>query len=325
MAEERVLVTGGAGSIGSFVCEHLIARGCRVTALDNGPSRKVEHLFDSGRFSFVQDSVLVREAVDRLVERADIVVHLAAIADPKRYVNEPLNVLNVNLKGSLHLLDACSRGGKRFVFASTSEVCGKNPAVPWTEEADRVLGPPSINRWCYSTGKALIEHYCHAYGQQEGLPFVIMRFFNVYGPRCDDLGQGRVIPIFLERFLAGRPVLVHGSGSQTRCFTFIEDTAAAVTELSLNPAALGRAFNIGSQVETSILELAEAMKRVGGFDSPIEFKPHLEVFGSSYEDIPRRIPDVSRIKEAIGWEATTTLEEGLRQTIDHYRPSRGGA
>jgi UDP-glucose 4-epimerase len=319
MASQRVLVTGGAGSIGSFVCEHLIARGCAVTALDNGPSRKVEHLFESGRFKFVQDSVLVKEMVDRLVDRADVVVHLAAIADPKRYVNEPLNVLNVNLKGSLHLLDACARGGKRFVFASTSEVCGKNPAVPWTEEADRVLGPPSINRWCYSTGKALIEHYCHAYGQQESLPFVIMRFFNVYGPRCDDLGQGRVIPIFLERFLRGQKVVVHGDGSQTRCFTFIEDTAAAVTELSLNPEALGQCFNIGSELETSILELAETMKRVGGFDNQIEFKPHLEVFGSSYEDIPRRIPEVSRIRETIGWQATTPLEEGLRQTIDFYR------
>jgi UDP-glucose 4-epimerase len=313
------LVTGGAGSIGSYVCEHLIARGHQVTALDNGPSLKVEHLFESGRFKFVQDSVLIKEVVERLVDQADVVIHLAAIADPKRYVNEPLNVLNVNLKGSLGLLDHCSRQGKRFVFASTSEVLGKNPNVPWKEDADRLLGPPSINRWCYSTGKALIEHYCYAYGQQENLPFVIMRFFNVYGPRCDDLGQGRVIPIFLEKFLKGQPVVVHGDGQQTRCFTYIEDTANAVVELALSDKALGLCFNIGSDRETSILELAQTMKTVGGFQNELIHQTHLEVFGKSYEDIPRRIPNVDRIKEVIGWQATTTLEDGLKQTIDFYR------
>lgn len=315
----RVLVTGGAGSIGSYICEVLVQRGHEVVALDNGPSRKVEHLFDSGRFKFVQDSVLSREVVEHLVNQSDIVIHLAAIADPKRYVTEPLNVLNVNLKGTLLLLEAAARGRKKFVFASTSEVLGRNPDVPWDEEADRVLGPPSINRWCYSTGKALVEHYLYAYGQQEDLPFVIMRFFNVYGPRCDDLGQGRVIPIFLERFLSGEPVVIHGDGQQTRCFTFIEDTAQAVVELSLNDAALGQCFNVGSDVETSILELAQTMKRVGGFDNELIFKPHLEVFGPSYEDIPRRIPKVERIAKVIGWKATTPLEEGLGRTIEFYR------
>ncbi len=316
---KSVLVTGGAGSIGSYVCEYLVQRGLRVLALDNGPSLKVEHLFESGRFRFIQDSVLNHEMVGRLVDQADIVIHLAAIADPKRYVTEPLNVLNVNLKGSLYLLDRCAAGGKRFVFASTSEVCGRNPQVPWGEDADRVLGPPSINRWCYSTGKALIEHYCYAYGQQENLPFVIMRFFNVYGPRCDDLGQGRVIPIFLEKFLKGEPLVVHGDGSQTRCFTYIEDTATAVVDLALSEAAQGMCFNVGSDRECSILELAQTMKKVGGFANELVFKPHLEVFGKSYEDIPRRIPKITRIKEVIGWEATTPLEEGLKKTIDFYR------
>ncbi len=316
---KKVLVTGGAGSIGSYVCEYLIARGHFVTVLDNATSRKVEHLFDTGRFKFVQDSILVREVVERLVDQNDIVIHLAAIADPKRYVTEPLNVLNVNLKGSLLILDACAHGRKKFVFASTSEVLGRNPKVPWNEEADRVLGPPSINRWCYSTGKALIEHYCHAYGQQEKLPFVIMRFFNVYGPRCDDLGQGRVIPIFLEKFLGGQPVVIHGDGRQTRCFTFIEDASEAVVELSLNDAALGQCFNVGSDRETSILALAETMKRVGGFDNQLVHKPHVEVFGKSYEDIPRRVPDVGRIRQVIGWQATTELEDGLKRTIDFYR------
>lgn len=316
---QSFLVTGGAGSIGSYVCEYLIQRGHQVTTLDNGPSHKVEHLFDSGRFKFVQDSVLNRDVVDRLVDQADTIIHLAAIADPKRYVNEPLNVLNVNLRGSLGLLDRCAHQGKKFVFASTSEVLGKNPNVPWKEDADRLLGPPSINRWCYSTGKALIEHYLYAYGQQENLPFVIMRFFNVYGPRCDDLGQGRVIPIFLEKFLKGQPLVIHGDGSQTRCFTFIEDTAEAVVELSINEKAKGLCFNIGSDRETSILELAQTMKQVGGFGNDLVFKPHLEVFGKSYEDIPRRIPDVTRIKEVIGWQATTSLEDGLKRTIDFYR------
>lgn len=314
-----VLVTGGAGSIGSYVCEYLIDGGHQVVALDTGSSRKVEHLFDSGRFKFVQDSVLDEQRVDALVDKVDVVIHLAAIADPKRYVTEPLNVLNVNLKGSLHLLERCSMRGVKFVFASTSEVLGRNPNIPWNEEADRVLGPPNINRWCYSTGKALVEHFCYAHGQQENLPFVIMRFFNVYGPRCDDLGQGRVIPIFLEKFLKGEEVIIHGDGAQTRCFTFIEDSAQAVVELSLNDAALGMCFNVGADRETSILELAQTMKTVGEFDNELVFKPHAEVFGPSYEDIPRRVPDVSRIKKVIGWQATTPLEEGLKKTIDFYR------
>jgi len=316
---QQFLVTGGAGSIGSYVCEYLIDRGHEVVALDNGSSRKVEHLFDSGRFKFVQESILLPEVVERLVERCDVVIHLAAIADPKRYVTEPLNVLNVNLKGSLLLLEHCAGKGKKFVFASTSEVCGRNPRIPWNEEADRVLGPPHINRWCYSTGKALIEHYCYAYGQQEGLSFVIMRFFNVYGPRCDDLGQGRVIPIFLEKFLGDQPVVIHGDGRQTRCFTFIEDVAEAVVNLSLSPKTLGLCFNVGSNRETSILTLAETMKKVGGFKNELVFKPHQEVFGTSYEDIPRRVPDVSRIKNVIGWQAVTDLEDGLKKTIDFYR------
>ncbi len=319
----KVLVTGGAGSIGSYVCEYLIGRGMEVVALDNGTSRKVEHLFDSGRFRFVQDSILNREVLEPLVARADIVIHLAAIADPKRYVTEPLNVLNVNVKGSIFLLEACSRHRTKIVFASTSEVPGRNPKVPWDEEADRVLGPPSINRWCYSTGKALIEHYLYAYGQQEGLPFVIMRFFNVYGPRCDDLGQGRVIPIFLEKLLKGEPLVIHGDGSQTRCFTYIEDAAQAVVALALEPKAEGQCFNVGSDRETSILELAKLMLKVGGFTNPIVFKPHKEIFGPSYEDIPRRIPDVRRIYKVIGWQATTPLEEGLKKTIDYYRKAVG--
>lgn len=316
---QHVLVTGGAGSIGSYVCEYLVGRGCHVTALDNGSSRKVEHLFDTGRFKFVQDSVMNKQATARLVQANDIVIHLAAIADPKRYVAEPLNVLNVNVKGSLSLLEQCAAHGRKVVFASTSEVPGRNPKLPFDEEADRVLGPPSINRWCYSTGKALIEHFLYAYGQQEDLPFVIMRFFNVYGPRCDDLGQGRVIPIFLERLFSGQPLVIHGDGQQTRCFTFIEDAAEAVVELSLNPAAVGRCFNIGSDMETTIRELAELMIEEGEFGNGLEFKPHLEVFGPSYEDISRRVPDVRRIKEAIGWEAATPLREGLKKTIDFYR------
>jgi UDP-glucose 4-epimerase len=321
----RFLVTGGAGSIGSFVSEHLCRAGHQVIVLDNSKSLKIEHLFDTGRLQFVQDSVLNRDVVGRLVDRVDVVIHLAAIADPKRYVVEPLNVLHVNLGGSLILLDFCARQGRKFLFASTSEICGKNEAVPWTEDADRVLGSTRINRWCYSTAKAAVEHYCFAYHQQEGLPFVVMRFFNVYGPRCDDLGQGRVIPIFLERFLRGLPVTVHGDGRQTRAFTYIEDTARAVVALALEDQAANQVYNVGSAVETSILELAQTMKRVGGFDSPIEFQPHVEVFGESYEDIPRRIPDVSRLEAAIGWRAETDLETGLSRTIDYYRSgaSRG--
>src|SRR6185295_4997712 len=176
---------------------------------------------------------------------------------------------------------------RKVAFASTSEVYGKNPRVPWKEDDDRVLGSTQINRWCYGTAKAAAEHYCFAYNQQEGMPFVCYRFFNAYGPRLDDLGSGRVLPIFLKQCLHDEPITIHGDGKQTRSFVYVDDAADCVVRAMFSKEAEGQVINIGSSQELTMLQLAEKVVEVGGFKSKVTFVPHREVFGPSYEDVPR--------------------------------------
>lgn len=316
---KNILITGGAGFIGSYLCERLLERGNKVTALDMADGSKIEHLMGEKNFQFIQGSVLDKDLMGREIKKADIVFHFAAIADPKRYVQEPLTVLEIDLQATLNILKMASANKAKVIFASTSEVYGRNPRIPWKEDDERVLGSTAINRWCYSTSKAAAEHYLYAYNQQEGLDFVIVRFFNVFGPRLDDLGSGRVIPIFLKQFLTGEPVTIHGDGSQTRTFVYVEDAVDAVLKLAFSKKAELQVFNIGSDKEVSMLELAKIIKKVGGFKSPFEFISHKKVFGDKYEDIPRRVPDVSKIKKIVGWQAVTSMEEGLKKTIRYYR------
>ncbi len=314
-----ILVTGGAGFLGSFICEKLLAMGHQVVAYDMSNGEKIEHLIDKPGFRFVQDSILNFSSMEREIDRADIVVHFAAIADPKRYVQEPLVTMEIDLQGALNVFKLASKKKAKVCFASTSEIYGKNPAIPWKEDAERVLGSTHINRWCYGTAKAAAEHYCYAYAHQEGMPFVIYRFFNVYGPRLDDLGSGRVLPIFLKQCLHDEPITIHGDGLQTRTLVYIEDAVDCVVRAIFNEKAVGQAFNIGTSQELSMKDLALKLKEVGGFKSEIVYVPHKEVFGASYEDVPRRVPDVSKAKKLLGWEATTTLEEGLKKTIAYYK------
>jgi UDP-glucose 4-epimerase len=316
---QNILITGGGGFLGSYLCENLLKRKKRVVALDMADGSKIEHLMDKKNFQFIQGSVLDKELMEREVQKADVIFHFAAIADPKRYVQEPLTVLEIDLQATLNILKMASKNKTKVIFASTSEIYGRNPNVPWRENDDRILGSTHINRWCYSTAKSAAEHYLYAYNQEEGLPFVIVRFFNVYGPRLDDLGSGRVIPIFLKQFLMNEPITIHGNGKQTRTFVYAEDATEAIIKVAFAKCAEGQAFNIGSNREISILELAKLMKRIGSFSSPIKFVPHKKVFGSKYEDIPRRVPDVSKIKKVVGWQAVTSLEEGLKKTIAYYR------
>lgn len=316
---QRMLVTGGAGFVGSHLCEQLLEQGYQVSALDTGPAEKVEHLLAHPNFELISGSVLDPELVDRLVDSSDMVFHLAAIADPRRYGREPLRVLDLNIKGTLNVLDSCSRRSTKVVYTSTSEIYGRNPKVPWKEDDDRVLGATGVNRWCYSSSKAVCEHYCFAYRQERAVPFVIVRLFNAYGPRIDAVGAGRVIPIFLGQYLSGESVTIHGDGTQTRCFTYVADVVEGMILAAFAKQAEGEVFNLGTSTETTIRELAEAIREVGGFDSETVYLPHSSLYGDSYEDIPRRVPDIAKAKRILGWEPKTSLRDGLVETIKYFR------
>ncbi len=318
----HILITGGGGFLGSYISERLLQEGHAVKVIDVCDGTKVEPLLSNPRFRFIRDSIFNIQLMKDEMEDIDILFHFAAIADPKRYVLDPLNTLEIDLQATLHLLKIAAQNKTKVIFASTSEIYGKNPQVPWKENADRVLGATSINRWCYATSKAAGEHYCYAYYQQKKMPFVIVRFFNVYGPRLDDLGYGRVIPIFLKQFLDHKPITIHGGGSQTRTFVYVDDVAEAIIKLAFLDKAVGEVFNIGSAEEISILQLFHLINEIGGFEAKYVQVPYKDAFGISYEDIPRRVPDVSKIKEFTGWVSTTPLPVGLKKTIEYYRQSK---
>ncbi|MEK7204384.1 MAG: NAD-dependent epimerase/dehydratase family protein [candidate division NC10 bacterium] len=318
----KILITGGAGFLGSHLSDALLARGDDVTILDVGGDLKVRHNLGNSRFHYVRDSVLHADILESLILKCDLIYHLAAVVGVEHYVGDPYEVLNVNINGTQAVLKLAYKHNRKVVFSSTSEVYGRNPRVPFREDDDRVLGSTRIDRWCYSTSKAAAEHFCFAY-HRLGLPVVILRYFNVYGPRLDKIDVGRVITIFMGQVLRGDPVTVIGDGSQTRCFTYIDDAIRATVEAGMNDRAVGEIFNVGSDVETSILELAETMIRIAGSPSKIVFVPQVAVYGESYEDVPRRVPWVKRTQEILGVEAETPLEKGLRQTIDWFKAGNG--
>ena len=314
----KILITGGAGFVGSHLAEAFIARGDAVIALDTGSQAKVRHLAGRERFRLVVDSVMNPDIVDGLAAQADVIYHLAGVVGVEHYVADPYQVLNVNINGTQNVLRAAFKHGRRVVFASTSEVYGRNPAVPWREDADRVLGPSTIDRWCYATSKAAGEHFCLAY-RRLGLPVTILRYFNVYGPRLDRLDVGRVITIFMGQLLRGEPLTVIGDGSQTRCFTYVTDAVRATVAAGLLAAAEGQVINVGTDRETSIRRLAELMIEIGGGTSTLRFVPQEKVYGDGYEDVARRVPDVTRMESLLGVRATTALEDGLGRTIAWFR------
>ena len=320
----RVLITGGAGFVGSHLSEGFLARGDEVVALDTGSQAKVRHLLGHPNFHLVVDSVMNAELLDGLAAKADLIYHLAGVVGVEHYVADPYHVLNVNVNGTQHVLRAAYKHGRRLVFSSTSEVYGRNPDVPWSEDADRVLGSTSIDRWCYSTSKAASEHFCLAY-RRLGLPVTILRYFNVYGPRLDRLDVGRVITIFLGQLLRGEPLTVIGDGTQTRCFTYIDDAIRATIAAGLVREAEGQVLNVGTNQETSIRRLAEVMIELGGGRSTVRFVPQERIYAEGYEDVPRRVPDVTRMHRLLGVRARTSLEEGLARTIAWFRGEKAEA
>jgi UDP-glucose 4-epimerase len=317
-ADVKVLLTGGGGFVGSHLADAFLARGDEVVVLDTGSSAKTRHLDGRPGFTFVRDSIFEPAVLDGLIADCDLIYHLAAVVGVEHYVGDPFEVLHVNVNGTQAVLEAAFKHRRKVVFSSTSEVYGRNPTVPWREDDDRVLGSTRIDRWCYSTSKAVGEHFCFAY-HSRGLPVTVTRYFNVYGPRLDQLDVGRVITIFLGQALRGEPLTVIGDGGQTRCFTYIDDAVRATVAAGVAPGTDGEVFNIGTDAETTVLELAERLIAVTGSPSRITLVPQQQVYGDRYEDIRRRVPDVTKMRTVLGVTADTPLDEGLRRTVEWFR------
>jgi UDP-glucose 4-epimerase len=320
----RVLVTGGAGFIGSHLVDKLMARGDEVCVLDHlstGRIDNVRHHLRQPRFTLVNDSILNRDVVSRLVESCDLVFHLAAAVGVWHIVENPLAAISVNVEGTENVLRAAFRFWRKVVIASSSEVYGKSTKAPLSEDDDRVLGPTTISRWSYSSSKAIDEHFAYAYAAR-GLPVVILRFFNAYGPRIHENGYGTVVARFAKQALNGLPLTVHGDGRQTRCFCYVEDTVRGILGASDVPAAEGQVFNIGNDSEISIKDLALLIKTLARSNSEIRFVAYQDYYGQRFEDTPRRVPDLRKAERILGYRPETALEDGLTQTIEWCRANR---
>jgi UDP-glucose 4-epimerase len=318
----KVLITGGAGFLGSHLAEAYLARGDEVAVLDVARDHKIRHLLGRRRFRYVRDSVLNETALERLVRPADVIYHFAAIVGVEHYVGDPYQVLQVNINGTQAVLKLALKHRKKVIFSSTSEVYGRSPHIPFHEDGDRLLGSTRIDRWCYATSKSAAEHFCFAF-YKLGLPVVVLRYFNVYGPRMDRMDVGRVIPIFMGQLFRGEPLTVIGDGLQTRCFTYVDDAIRATVAAGLRAEAVGEVVNIGSDEEVSIKELAELMIHLARSRSTIKFVTEAEVYGPSYEDIRRRVPSIRKMREILGVEPQVALVEGLRRTIEWFRQTAG--
>ena len=313
----KFLVTGGAGFIGSHLCELLLQQGHRVVAIDNlatGRIDNIKHLLQIHGFQFVRETIMNSQVLDRLTSEADIIIHLAAVVGVKLIVEDPVNTIATNIMGTEAVLTTANRYGCKVMLASTSEVYGKGFKVPFNEEDDTVMGPTSHSRWAYATSKAIDEFLGLAYYRQFGLPVVVMRYFNTVGPR--QTGQyGMVLPRFVRQALVGEPLTVYGDGEQSRCFTDVADVVGATLMLAENPEAVGQVFNIGSTEELTIRELAERVIKATGSNSKVVYVPYEEAYAPGFEDMRRRVPDLDKVSQLIGYSPRYTLDETLRRVI----------
>lgn len=313
----RVLVTGGCGFVGSHLVDALVVRGADVTILDDLSTGKVENvreLLETGEARLVEGSVLDAALVARLVAEADAVYHLAAAVGVRHIVRDPIRSTLTNVRGTENVLASTFERRVPTLLASSSEVYGKSAQAPFREDTDRVLGPTWIHRWSYSTSKAIDEHLAFAYAEA-GLPIVVVRYFNAYGPRVDERGYGSVVARFTAQALAGEPITVHGDGSQTRCFTYVEDTVRGTIRALETPEARGRVFNVGASSEIAIGELARLIRDLTGSFSEIKNVSYESYYGHGFEDTRRRAPDTRLASTVLGFTASVPLREGLERTV----------
>ena len=317
----RALITGGAGFIGSHLAEALLAAGHQVFVIDNlstGSIQNIEPLKAHAAFKYVVGDITNEPLLAELVDDCDVVFHLAAAVGVKLIVEEPVRTIETNVHGTEVVLKHANKKKKLVIFASTSEVYGKSTDVPFHEDADLVLGPTPKHRWAYACSKAIDEFFALAYWKERKLPVVIVRFFNTVGPR--QTGRyGMVIPNFVRQALAGQPITVHGDGSQTRSFCHVRDVVGALLRLIDEPRAVGEVFNVGNSQEISIMALAERVRALTSSGSPIVTIPYDQAYESGFEDMPRRVPDLSKIHGLVGYEARTDLDAILADVIDDFR------
>jgi len=317
----RVLITGGAGFVGSHLAEVLLDRGDEVFVLDDlstGSIDNIAHLKDKPRFHYTIDSVTNEPLLAEMLDRCDTVVHLAAAVGVKLIVEAPVRTIETNVHGTEVVLKHANKKKKLVVIASTSEVYGKSAAVPFREDADLVLGPTSKHRWAYACSKLIDEFLALAYWKERKLPVVIVRLFNTVGPR--QTGQyGMVVPTFVRQALSGRPITVFGDGTQSRSFTYVGDVVKAVVAVINEPRAVGQVFNVGNGREISIGELASRVKQIAESSSPIVTIPYDQAYEAGFEDMPRRVPDISKIRALVGYEPTVELDDILIRVIASLR------
>jgi len=316
------LITGGAGFIGSHLAELLLSDGWEIWALDDlstGSIQNVEHLREDPRFHLVVDTVLSHTVVNELVNKVDVVYHLAAAVGPRLIVERPVHTIVTNLDGTENVLDHCARFGKRVLVASTSEIYGDHrTADPLREDARRVYGPTTQKRWLYADSKAMDEYLALAYRQERNLEFVIPRLFNTVGPRQS--GQyGMVVARFVQAAVAGAPLEIHGDGSQTRTFCHVQDTIRALKALLESTATVGEIFNVGSRNWISVIDLAHRVLELTGSKSELVYVPYDKVYGLGIDDMLHRVPAIEKIKGAIGWEPKRSLDEILNDVVEHVR------
>lgn len=319
----RVLVTGGAGFVGSHLAEALLNQNAVVTVVDDlstGSINNIRHLKGRSGFSYVIDTVMDRRLMAELVDGADIIYHLAAAVGVRLIVESPVRTIETNVSCTEVVLEAAAKKRKKVLIASTSEVYGKGTVIPFREDGDLVIGNTTKGRWSYACSKTLDEFLGLAYWKEKKVPVIVFRLFNTVGPR--QTGRyGMVLPNFVQQALKGEPIAVFGDGQQSRCFTWAGDAVRAIIDLSLHPQAVGQVFNIGSEQEVTILELARMVKDISRSSSPIVFVPYDQAYEEGFEDMGRRVPDLTKIRNLIGFKQTVDLPNIIAQVIEYYRQS----
>jgi nucleoside-diphosphate-sugar epimerase len=317
----KALITGGAGFIGSHLAERLLRDGHEVAVLDNlstGSIDNISHLKQTPGFSYAIDSVTNESLLAEMIDRSDVVFHLAAAVGVKLIVEQPVHTIETNVHGTEVVLKHANKKKKLVFIASTSEVYGKSTDVPFREGAELVLGATVKHRWAYACSKLIDEFLALAYWKERKLPVIIVRLFNTVGPR--QTGQyGMVLPTFVRQALAGQPITVFGDGKQSRSFTHVSDVVGALIKLTEEPKAIGQVINIGNTEEVTIEELALRVRQLTASTSPIKYIPYDQAYESGFEDMPRRVPDLTRVNRLIGYEPKHSLEDVLVQVIDYFR------